>query len=133
MTDAEQQARNLQAVQTMAANGIKGNWEIVRPFVADDIVVRVPESLPWGGEHHGWDGYQNTLLTMGRSFTSLEIGPITFDPAEDKVIITTSIKGQVAATGKQVAMPLLEIWQVRDGQVCDIRAFFFDTHAIAAP
>ena len=33
MTGKTAQDRNLQAVMTMAANGILGNWDIVRPYV----------------------------------------------------------------------------------------------------
>jgi hypothetical protein len=30
-------------------------------------------------------------------------------------------------------MPLLEVWTVRDGKVCDIRAFFYDTKTLVDP
>lgn len=130
MTMTDVQDRNLEIVKTMAANGIAGRWDIVRPLVADDIVLHVPETLPWGGERHGWQGYQDALLIMGQFFSELDVGPFSFDPIDDKVIITTFIKGRVAATGKAVSMPLLEVWQVRDERVCDITAFFFDTKAL---
>lgn len=127
MTDKETQDRNLVAVMTMAENGIHGRWDIVRPLVADDIVLRVPESLPWGGESHGWEGYQQALITMGEFFSEVDVEDVSFTPVGDNVIIRMIIKGRVAATGKAFSMPLLEVWQVRDEQVCDITAFFFDT------
>ena len=127
MTDKSAQDRNLEAVMTMAANGILGNWDIVRPFVADDIVLHVPQSLPWGGDSHGWEGYQQALITMGQFFAVMEVEDVTFTPEDDSVIIRLIVKGQVAATGKTFAMPLLEVWRVKDTKVFDITAFFFDT------
>lgn len=133
MTDAQTQERNLEVVMTMAANGIHGRWDIVRPFVADDIVLRVPETLPWGGERHGWDGYQEALVIMGGFFAELDVTDTSFTPVGDTVIIRMNIAGRVAATGKAITMPLLEVWQVRDEQVCNITAFFFDTKALVDP
>jgi ketosteroid isomerase-like protein len=133
MIDAETQRRNLEAVQTMAANGILGNWDVVRPFVADDIVLRVPETLPWGGERRGWDGYQQALTIMTAFFTDIAVSDVSFTPVEDTVIIRMIISARVVATGKAISMPLLEVWRVRDGKVCDITAFFFDTKVLVDP
>jgi ketosteroid isomerase-like protein len=133
VSDAELHARNLDAVMTMAANGILGNWDVVRPFVADDIVLRVPETLPWGGERHGWAGYQEALTIMTAFFADITVTDVTFTPVEDKVIIRMTIGARVVPTGKTIAMPLLEVWQLRDGKVCDITAFFFDTKALVEP
>jgi ketosteroid isomerase-like protein len=133
MTDTQTQQRNLEIVMTMAENGIKGRWDIVRPFVADDIVLRVPESLPWGGERRGWDGYQQALGIMVGFFSEFDVADTTFTPVDDTIVIRMHISGRVAATGKAFSMPLLEVWQVRDGLVCDITAFFFDTKALAGP
>ncbi|MCB2075848.1 MAG: nuclear transport factor 2 family protein [Novosphingobium sp.] len=133
MTDAKTQRRNLEVVMTMAENGIKGRWDIVRTYVADDIVLRVPESLPWGGERRGWDGYQQALLIMGEFFAEFDTADATFTPVDDTIVIRMNISGRVAATGKAVSMPLLEVWQLRDEQVCDITAFFFDTKALVDP
>ena len=133
MTDTKTQARNLEVVMTMAENGIKGRWDIVRPFVADDIVLRVPETLPWGGERHGWEGYQEALVIMGGFFAEFDAADTTFTPVDDTIVIRMTISGRVAGTGKAFSMPLLEVWQLRDEQVCDITAFFFDTKALVDP
>jgi ketosteroid isomerase-like protein len=130
VTDAATQRRNLEVVQTMAANGILGNWDVVRPFVADDIVLRVPESLPWGGERRGWAGYQEALIIMTAFFADIAVSDVSFTPVDDTVIIRMVISARVVPTGKAIAMPLLEVWQVRGGKVCDITAFFFDTKAL---
>ena len=133
MPYSDEENRNLEIVKTMAENGIRGRWDIVRPLVADDIVLHVPETLPWGGDQHGWQGYQDALLTMGKFFSELDFSQFSFSPIEDKVIIRTHLKGRVAATAKPVSMPLLEVWRVRNGKVCDIVAYFFDTKTLVDP
>jgi ketosteroid isomerase-like protein len=133
MDIVELHKRNLDVVTTVAANGIRGRWDLVRPLVADDIVLRIPETLPWGGERRGWDGYQDALLIMGKFFSEFDVGPSSFDPFADKVLIQTEIRGRVATTGKAIRMPLLEVWQVRERKVCQIVAYFFDTKTLVEP
>jgi ketosteroid isomerase-like protein len=133
MSARTRQSENVEIVQIMAANGLPGNWDVVRPFVADDIVLHVAPTLPWGGDSHGWEGYRHVLTTMKDFFAELGVGDIHFDPIDDRVVITTHIHGRVAKTGKAVSMPLVEVWRLRDGRVCEITAFFFDTKTLVDP
>lgn len=121
---------NLAIVKTMAENGILGRWDIVRQYIADDLVMHVPPGLPFGGDYRGWDGYLQVFKELGSYFTGLKSAEAQFAAAGNKVIVMSTLSGQVARTGKPISFPITGIWELRDGKVVDIVPFYYDTKAI---
>jgi uncharacterized protein len=126
MSDTDGQ-KNLQIVKTMTDNGILGRWDIVKPLVADDLVMHVPEGIPYGGVYHGWQGYLNIFAAMGKFWSELKVGPSSFATYDNKVAVISHLNGRIARSNKEVSMPLAEVWEIRDGRICAITAFYFDT------
>jgi ketosteroid isomerase-like protein len=121
---------NIKIVRTMLDNGLAGRWDVVKPYVSDNLVLRVPKGLPFGGDQHGWEGYMQALKNLSEFFTDIKIGKTDLAPCGDKVIVISSLAGRIAKNGNPVSFPLTEIWEVKNGQVVDILAFFYDTKAI---
>lgn len=130
MSLTQKQQRNLEILQTMAANGIKGNWDIVRPFVADNLEMIMPEGLPYGKTFHGWDGYREGLAALG-FWTDLSFTPGEMVPTEDKVIYLSHLNAKIAKNGNAVSQPYVAVWEIKDDKVVKITAFYFDTKQIA--
>ena len=128
MTDAE--SENVKIVATMAENGIKGNWDIVRGYVSDDLVMHVPPGLPFGGDYCGWDGYLQVFKELAAFFADLKSGDTEVAAHGDKVIVMSSLSGRIAKTGKPVSFPITGIWRLKDGKVVEITPFYYDTKAI---
>ena len=125
------QEANVEIVKTMAKNGILGRWDIVRQYVADDMVMHVPPGLPYGGDYKGWEGYQRCFKEMGTFFTELKGGNPEFASVGNKVIVMTTMSGRIAKNGKPISFALATIWEVKDGKVVDIVPFYYDTKAIS--
>jgi uncharacterized protein len=123
--------QNLHIVKTMTENGILGRWDIVKPLVADDLVVHVPEGIPYGGVYRGWQGYLNIFAAMGKFWSELKIGPSQFATYDNKVAVISHLNGRIARSGKDVSMPLAEVWEIKGGQISGITAFYFDTKLLA--
>ena len=130
MSLSAKQQRNLEILQTMAANGIKGNWDIVRPYVDDNLEMIMPEGLPYGKTFHGWDGYREGLAALG-FWTDLSFVPGEMVPTEDKVIYISHLNAKIKSNGKAVSQPYVAVWEIRDEKVVKITAFYFDTKQIA--
>jgi uncharacterized protein len=124
------QAENLRIVKVMAENGILGRWDIVRQYVSDDLVMHVPPSLPFGRDYHGWDGYLQMFKELATFFTGLKSGETNYASFGDKVIVMSTLSGNVASNGKPISFPITAIWQLKDGKVVDIVPFYYDTKAI---
>jgi ketosteroid isomerase-like protein len=130
VSDSETAKANVEIVQTMAANGRLGNWDVVRPLVSDDIVVEIPEGLPYGETFHGWDGYRAALAALD-FWTDLNIGPAEFAAAGDKVVVIAPLSGRIGPDGPTVSQPYAAVWQLAGGKVVRITAFYYDTKEIA--
>jgi ketosteroid isomerase-like protein len=114
----------------MAANGRLGRWDVVRPLVADDIVLEIPEGLPYGRTFRGWEGYREALAALA-FWTDLNIGPIEFAASDDKVVVIARLTGRIGKTGPAVSQPYAAVWELKDGKVTKITAFYYDTKEIA--
>ncbi|MEC8810486.1 MULTISPECIES: nuclear transport factor 2 family protein [unclassified Ketobacter] len=130
MSLSEKQQRNLQILQTMAANGIKGNWDVVRPYVSDNLEMIMPEGLPYGKTYYGWDGYREGLAALG-FWTDLAFAPGEMIPTDDKVIYLSHLSGKIASNGKSVSQPYVAVWEINNEKVVRITAFYFDTKEIS--
>lgn len=122
---------NLRIVKTMAENGILGRWDIVKQYVADDLVMHVPPGLPFGGDYHGWDGYLRMFKELASYFTELKASEAQFASAGDKVIVMSSLSGRVAKNGKPISFAITAVWTVKDGKVVDIVPFYYDTKSMS--
>lgn len=130
VSSVETRQKNLEIVETMAANGRLGRWDVVRPLVSDDIVVAMPDGLPYGKTFHGWDGYREALAVLA-FWTDLEIGPIEYAVSDDKVVVIAPLSGRIGENGPRVSQPYSAVWELKDGKVTKITAFYFDTKEIA--
>jgi len=128
---ADVATKNLEVVKIMLENGHAGRWDIVKPYVADELVLRVPPGLPFGGDYHGWQGYMDILKAIGTFFTDIKAGPREFATVGQKVIVVGSLSCRIAKNGKPISFPLTDIWKLQDGKVVEIVAFYYDTKAIA--
>ena len=131
LSAADVATKNLEVVKIMLENGHAGRWDIVKPYVSDDLVLRVPPGLPFGGDYHGWQGYMDILKAIGTFFTDIKAGPREFATVGQKVIVVGSLSCRIAKNGKPISFPLTDIWKLQDGKVVEIVAFYYDTKAIA--
>jgi ketosteroid isomerase-like protein len=132
MNDSDVAQKNIQTVQTLLANGHAGRWDIVTPLVADNVVLHVPKGLPFGGDYRGIEGYKAIIGKIGAFFTDMKGGPREFATVGDKVIVMTTLSGRIAKNGRPISFPLTDVWEIKDGKVVEITAFYYDTREISA-
>jgi uncharacterized protein len=110
-----------------------GNFDLARPYFAEDMIVYEAEGLPFGGVHHGWDGYLKVLKKIGQFWTagrknhSREFIPY----GDDKVMLHHTLDAHIAKNGQHVEMPVVVIFELRDRKIASIRPFLFDTKRVA--
>lgn len=132
MSNADMTAKNLEIVKIMLENGHAGRWDVVKPYVSDRLVLRVPPGLPFGGDYRGWQGYMDILKALGTFFTDIKaVGSREFATVGNKVVVIGTLSCRIARNGKPITFPLTDIWELEDGKVVEITAFYYDTKAIA--
>lgn len=96
-----------------------------------EFVLYEPESMPYGGEWHGHEGFRRFLEVMDRTWSKM--GPLS--PPElieqgDTVIVLATLDARARATDRVVQPPVCQVVRVRDGRLLEARMFYWDTARI---
>jgi ketosteroid isomerase-like protein len=98
-----------------------------------DLVVHIPPSMPYGGEHVGYAGFRRMGAAMSRAWNiSGELVMRFVDAGEDQVICFVNFSATAQQTGRPLEMRMCEIYTIEDGRIRDIRIFYWDTAEVVA-
>ena len=117
-------------VEQMLDHAADQRWEALTDLLAEDFVIVEPASLPYGGEHHGLDGYVALLQRIGGLF---ELG---FEPHgvhaldEQTVLLRMRVTFRERQSGAELALPVLELLTVREHRVARSEVFLQDPAAL---
>ncbi len=122
-------ADNVDVVQGIWDAFGKGDLDRAANQFADDAEVVAPDPLPWGGTHHGPDGFRDFADLMNGQFKDFKAKPLKVLGSDDNhVTVLVHASGKTIA-GKPLEVEVLWLYQLRDGRVISARAFT-DTAAI---
>ena len=98
----------------------------------DDLVIRMPPSLPYGGVYHGRAGFRDNLARITALF---EPENLRFDylDATNPVVIRILGRFTAKANGKSAETDLTNLYYVRNGRIAEIDVYYKDPAAISAP
>ena len=121
---------DVEVVQNFLGAFTSGDVETVfGKLTHPDIVIKEAESLPYGGDNKGIEGFQGLL---GKMMASLELSVDSFEvnDAGARVLVTLVMTFTSRASGRQVTVPGVELYTIRDGQVAEIDVYYKDTKAV---
>lgn len=126
-------ASNLAIVQQFYEHVFADELERLKPLLADSFNVVEADGLPYPGVFHGYDGLMALMARVRRHWGTQFSGEIEhYIASGDRVAVLLLMKGVDAKTGAAVAVPLCEVWEVRDGKVASVRPFYWDTALVAS-
>jgi ketosteroid isomerase-like protein len=94
-----------------------------------EIVIREADSLPYGGDNKGVEGFQGLLAKMFEVF-ELSVDSYEVSDAGAHVMVNLVMSFTSRASGRVVKMPGVEVYTIRGGQVAVVDVFYKDTKAI---
>jgi uncharacterized protein len=95
-----------------------------------DPEVRMPvaESLPYGGDHVGIDGFLKMGEMFGKTWKILDGGSDGYaDLGNNRVLAFYDPTFQSVVTGRSVSFRMVEILTVRAGRIAELIPYYFDT------
>ena len=103
-----------------------GRIDEVRLLLHEDLVIREPRDLPYGGDYHGRAGYDDI---MGQIVSLAEIAVAESDPVQfldsgNPVVVHFTGRFTSRATGKVAETRIVELFTVRDGQIVELDVFY---------
>jgi ketosteroid isomerase-like protein len=100
--------------------------------VMDDAIrIVLPPALPYGGVYEGKPAVLELGARLAAAWSTFRYEVLRYTTGEDCVIAVIELRSIARATGREVRTPIAEVFQLRNGRVAGIQAFYFDT-ALAA-
>jgi ketosteroid isomerase-like protein len=124
----ELEERNLNTVQALFAATGSGDWAKAETLLTDDLVITEADNNPFRGVYRGRRALHDLFAKVMSevSVSKLDIKQIT--AGGDLVIAVVELT--LAGPPERVA-PLLEMFRLRDGKVCEIKPHYFDPTPLA--
>ena len=123
---------NVQVVQGVYEAFNKGDVPGVLAALDQEIEIVEAESLPYTGVYRGHAGVSQLMAGMGAAWEVFDTRLERLIDHGDEVIAFLQIKGKLRGSARPIEMPVIEVWELREGKVVSIRAFYWDTAAIAS-
>ncbi len=105
-----------------------GDFGVVAETLDPECAMIQPDSLPYGGEWRGHEGFERWMIAFGEQWAALSVTEPQFFPhGDDLVFVRSRVLARAKATGAEIEWPLLQMIKVRDGRILEIRPFYWDT------
>ena len=102
----------------------RGDVAAVLGAMADDVEWHEAEGMPYGGVYRGGQAVaENVFGPIIRDVPNFAVSPEEFIGSGDTVAVVVRYTGTGQATGKQLDLPVVHVWDVRDGKIACFRQF----------
>ena len=102
----------------------RGDVPAVLGAFADDIEWYEAEGMPYGGLHHGGDVVaQKVFGPITEDIDGFALVTEEFIGTGGTVVAVVRYTGTGKATGKALDLPVVHVWDIRDGKLARFRQF----------
>jgi uncharacterized protein len=93
----------------------RGDVPTILAALEENILWRVPENLPHGGDFAGREGVGRFFQGIGENWDGLAVDIEEIMSGEERVVVFARINGKLRATGEETGYTGAHAWTVRDG------------------
>jgi uncharacterized protein len=110
------------------------NLDAVATLLHNDVLVREAPSLPYGGDHHGVDGFMHVVDAVDEYWEvvggteSFQMDIVEIDA--ETVLMRVDAEAIARSTGTRFLMRVVEFFTVRDGKIAMVDVHYWDTAAM---
>jgi uncharacterized protein len=116
--------QNIEFLKGVYGAFARGDVPAVLGAFADDIEWYEAEGLPYGGLYRGGEAVaQNVFGPIDRDVDGFAVTPEEFVGSGDTVAAVVRYTGTGKATGKTLDVPVVHVWDIRDGKAARFRQF----------
>jgi ketosteroid isomerase-like protein len=116
--------QNVEFVNSVYGAFARGDVPAVLGAFADDIEWFEAEGMPYGGLHRGPDAIaQNVFGPITEDVEGFAVTPDEVIGSGATVAAVVRYTGTGKATGKALDVPVVHVWDIRDGKVARFRQF----------
>ena len=100
--------------------------------VTHDFELEMPDSLPFGGTRHGYDGVQAFASVFREHVDGPWADPDDFLDAGDRVVVLGRMLGEGKQTGQAFRAPFAAVWTFSDGVASRFQVYMDTAQIVAA-
>jgi uncharacterized protein len=116
--------QNVEFVKSIYGAFGRGDVPAVLGAFADDIEWFEAEGMPYGGLHRGGEAIvQNVFGPISEDVEGFAITPEELIGSGATVAAVVRYTGTGKATGKALDVPVVHVWDIRDGKLARFRQF----------
>jgi uncharacterized protein len=93
------------------------------------IVIIQADSLPFGGQWHGREGFERWMQAFGEAWSSVSATDLRFFEHDDTVVVVAQMEATARASGQSFRAPICHVVRIRDGLLMEFQMFYWDTVA----
>ena len=100
------------------------------------IVMIQADSLPFGGQWHGREGFERWMQAFGEAWSSASATDLRFFEHDDTVVVVAQMEVTARASGQSFRAPICHVVRIRDGLLMEFQMFLWDmvaTNRASAP
>ena len=102
----------------------RGDVQAVLGVMAEEFEWYEAEGMPYGGLYRNWEAVaENVLGPLIEDIPNFEATPVEFIASGDTVAAVVRYTGSGKATGKQLDLPAVHVWDIRHGKIARFRQF----------
>jgi uncharacterized protein len=102
----------------------RGDVQAVLGAMAEEFEWYEAEGMPYGGRYRTWEAVaENVLGPLLDDIPNFEATPEELISSGDTVAAVVRYTGSGKTTGKQLDLPVVHVWDVRDGKIARFRQF----------
>jgi ketosteroid isomerase-like protein len=124
--DARSRRANIELVGRVYETAVRGAAEEMLALMDDDIRIVLPPALPYGGTYRGKAAVRDLGLKLVEAWSEFRYEVLHYTSGGDYVTAVIELQSIARASGREVRMPIAEVFRLRGGRVLEIQAFYFD-------
>jgi uncharacterized protein len=116
--------QSVQTVRDVYEAFARGDVAAVLGAMTDDIEWHEADGMPYGGVYRGGQAVaQNVFGPITTDVGDFAVTPEQLISEGDTVVAVTRYTGTGKETGKELDIPVVHVWDVRDGKIARFRQF----------
>ena len=118
--------KNEEVVRNFFKAFATGDMELLKSITTDDLVMHEPGTTAMAGDFHGRDAVLAFFGEVGRvTEGTLKIERVNEVLANDHIGIAL-FECSAVRSGETIRNQVSEVYKIKDGKICDMRAYVYD-------
>ena len=113
-------------------SGERVDFAEMRETLSPDVVLHQSPDLPFGGDYHGYEGYERWAVAMSSIFDRLEVSEQEFYENEDTVVVVCRFQTRSRSNGSTQDFPMVQVVRVEGETIAEFRPFYWNVPAYVA-